>query len=122
MSHKNSKLDWLGSTATVLSLLTCYGTIAIIGILGALGIAIVLNEAIWAGAIITFASLAVVGFGFGLVRHGQPWPVLIGGLGVGILSYTMYIQYNRLTELVGFIFLSLAAFWEWRIRYRITKC
>jgi hypothetical protein len=120
MSRKNARFDWLGSVATALSLVACYGTLAVIGILGALGIAIALDETIWAGAIVAFATLAVGGFALGLIRHRQPWPILVGGLGLVILGYAMYVQYDRLTELVGFILLCLAAFWDWRLRRRLT--
>lgn len=44
--------------ATALSLIACYGTIAAIALLGALGVTIALNEAAWAGAIVVFAGLA----------------------------------------------------------------
>jgi len=119
MSLKKSRFDWFGSVATALSLVACYGTLAVVGILGALGIAIALDEALWAGTIVAFATLAVGGFGHGLVCHRQPWPIMVGGLGLVILGYAMYVQYDRLTELAGFILLCLAAFWDWRFRRRL---
>ncbi|MBZ0215302.1 MAG: MerC family mercury resistance protein [Fimbriimonadaceae bacterium] len=117
MSFKNSGFGWVAGVAMALSLAACYGTLAVIGLLGALGIAIALNETLWAGAIVTFATLSVGGLGLGLVRHRQPWPILVGGLGAIVLGYTMYAQYDRWTELAGFVLLSVAAFWDWRLRY-----
>jgi len=120
MLLNHSRLAWLGSVATLFSLAACYGTLAVIGILGILGISIVFDETLWAGVIIAFAVLAVGGFGVGLLCHRQPWPTLIGALGVGILGYVMYVQYDRLSEIFGFILLCLAAFWDWRLRRRLT--
>ena len=116
MALKVAKFSWIASAATALSLVACYGTLAAIGLLGALGIAIALNEALWTGAIVTFAALAVGGLGFGLSRHRQPWPILVGGLGAVTLGYVMYVQYDRLIELAGFALLCLAAYWDWRLR------
>lgn len=118
---KKSGLDWFSSAATILSLLACYGTLALIAILGTLGIVIVLNEALWAGSIITFAVLAVGSLGISLARHRKPWPILPGGLGLGLLIFTMYLQYNRLTELAGFSLLILATLWDWWIRRRTAN-
>ncbi len=116
----HSRFGWLGSVATLFSLAACYGTLAAIGILGVLGISIAFDETLWAGTIIAFAVLAVGGLGLGLLCHRQPWPILIGGLGVGILGYVMYVQYDRLTEIFAFILLCLAAFWDWRLRRRLA--
>ncbi len=115
-SIKNSRFGWLAGAATVLSLIACYGTLVVISLLGVLGIAIAVNKALWAGAIVAFAALAVGGLGLGLVRHRRPWPILVGGLGAVVLGYAMYVHYARLTELAGFVLLCLAAFWDWRLR------
>ncbi|NQV83369.1 MAG: MerC domain-containing protein [Rhodospirillales bacterium] len=116
MSLRNSKFELLVAVATGLSLFACYGTLAVIGLLGALGIAIALDEALWAGAIVAFAGLAVVGLGLGLARHRRPWPVLVGAIGAAAIGYVMYGQYDRVVELAGFILLCFAAFWDWRLR------
>jgi hypothetical protein len=114
MALKNSRFSWLAGMATALSLAVCYGTLALIAILGALGFAITLNEKLWAGAIVTFAALAVAGLGLGLARHRRPWPIMVGGLGAALIGYAMYGRYDRLTEFAGFVLLCLAAFWDWR--------
>jgi len=116
MALKESRFAWLAGAATVFSLVACYGTLAVIALLGVLGVAITLDKALWAGAIVTFAALAVGGLALGLVRHRRPWPILLGGLGAAALGYVMYGRYDRATELAGFVLLCLAALWDWRLR------
>jgi len=116
MQSDGRKYSWLPSLATALSLLACYGTLAVLALLGALGVAIDLDEALWAGAIVTTAALAVGGLAVGTVRHRQLWPLLIGVLGAAVIGYAMYVQYSRITEVSGFVLLSAAAFWDWRLR------
>ena len=42
-----------------------------VGLLGALGVGIALNEAVWAGAIVLFAALAVAALALRWRRHGR---------------------------------------------------
>ncbi len=114
MTPGSSRFGWLAGVATALSLVVCYGTLVVMALLGALGFAITLNKTLWAGAIVTFAVLAVGGLGLGLARHRKPWPILVGGLGAAVIGYAMYWRYDRLTELAGFVLLLIAAVWDWR--------
>ena len=120
MPSERSEIAWLPGFATALSLIACYGTLAVVAILGALGIAIALNEALWAGAIVAFAALAVGGLAIGFSRHRHVWPLSLGGLGAAAVGYAMYVQYARLIELSGFVLLCVAAIWDWRLR-RVRK-
>lgn len=116
MSSVRPRLVWLSGFATLLSLIACYGTLAVVAILGALGIAVALDEMLWAGAIVAFAALAAGGLAIGFSHHRQVWPLLIGGLGAAAIGYAMYVQYARLIELSGFVLLGVAAVWDWRLR------
>ena len=116
MSSERPRLAWLPGFATVVSLIACYGTLAVVSILGALGVAIALNEALWAGAILGFGALAVGGLAFGFLRHRQIGPLLIGTIGAAAIGYAMYVEYARPIELSGFVLLFVAAFWDWRLR------
>ncbi len=115
MSIKDSRLRWLAALSTVLSLAVCYGTLAIVALLGVLGTAVNVDKTLWAGAIVAFASIATAGLGLGLARHRRPWPILVGGLGAATIGYAMYVRYDRLSEAAGFLLLSVAAIWDWRI-------
>jgi hypothetical protein len=116
MSMKASKHRRLAGIGTILSLVTCYDTLALVSILGALGFAIAINNAIWAGAIVAFAIIAVIGLAFGLSRHHKPIPFIIGILGTDLIIYTMLSEYSLMIELSGFALLILAAFLDRRIK------
>lgn len=107
---------WLPGVATVLSIAACYGTLAVVGALGAMGIALVVDDALWAGAIVAFAILAVVGIALGLRAHHRPWPLMLGAIGAGAITYTMYFNHDRAIALIGYAMLCGAAAWDWRLR------
>ena len=115
MSPNGSRLRWLAALSTALSLAACYGTLAVIALLGVLGTAVALDETLWAGVIVAFAFIATGGLGLGLARHRRPWPILLGGSGAAAIGYVMYFQYDRLIEVTGFLLLCVAAIWDWRI-------
>jgi len=116
LSSERSWPAWLPGLATAMPFIACYGTLAFMSILGALGVAIALDEGLWAGAIVAFAALAVSGLAFGSLRHRQIGPLLIGAIGAAAVAYAMYVQYARPIELSGFVLLLVAAFWDWRLR------
>jgi hypothetical protein len=101
------------AAATLISLLACYGTLAVVATLGSLGVAIALDETLWAGVIVGFAALAAVGLAFGWRRHRRPWPPLLGLAGAAVIAYVMVVQYDRVAELAGFALLGVAALWDW---------
>lgn len=101
--------------ATLLALTACYGTLAVLAILGALGIAIGLNERVWAGTIIAFAAMAAIGLFAARQRHGQIWPALLGTAGAALVTYSMVAGYSLAVELLGFALLVAATAWDWRL-------
>jgi len=107
--------DWLAAMATAFSLIACYGTLAAIAVLGALGVTIALNEAIWAGAIVLFAALALVALVFRWRRHRQNSPIVLAGIGFLLIAFAMVISYESIVELAGFAFLCAGTFVDWRI-------
>lgn len=112
---KHERLRALAApAATALSLVACYGTLAAIGLLGALGISIALDEAVWAGAILVFAWLALLALWLRQRRHGRLWPIVLAAIGVALITFTMTITYERAIELAGFAFLCAGTFMDWR--------
>lgn len=115
-SSSESRADWLAPLGTVLAILACYGTLAIVGVLSLMGISIAVNEGIWAGAIGVFALLALAGIVLGWRGHRAVHPLLLGIVGTSLVLWTMGVSYNRPTEIAGFIILALAAALDWRAK------
>ena len=97
-----------GSLAFIAALLACYGTLAAIALLSAIGVGMALNEAIWAGTIVGCAALACLAVGAGWRKHKSLMPLVIALTGLGVLSYAMFVQYHLITELIGFGLLGIA--------------
>lgn len=114
MTQKRTS-DWLAAMAMAFSLIACYGTIAAIAVLGALGVTIVLNEAVWAGVIVLFAALACVALLLRWRRHRKNAPIVLAGIGFLQIAFTMIISYDRIIELAGFAFLCIGTFVDWRL-------
>ncbi len=121
------KQGWLARGGVIVSLLACYGTLAVIGALSALGLTIAVNAHVWAGAIVAFAALAVAGIALGYKRHRTPWPLAIAGIGAALVTGAMYgapaIEAatglpGRGVEIIGFACLTAAAWWDWRLARR----
>lgn len=103
--NRKRTFDLFAVLATSLSLFACYGTLAAIALLGALGVAISLNEVVWAAAIVVFAGLAFI---FLLIRwyeHRRFASVLLAGFGFLLIVFAMLVSYERFIELGGFAFL-----------------
>ena len=107
-------MSWLAPAATVLAVLSCYGTAVLIGSLSLLGITLALDPAIWAAAITVFAALAAVAIALSGRRHRLAGPALAAALGLGLILWTMYGSYSRVVEFAGFILLVAAALWDRR--------
>ena len=107
-----------GPTALLLSLLACYGTLAAVAALAALGVTLVVNPGIWAGAIVLFAVIATVIVGLGIRRHGSVAPLVPALAGTALLAYVMFVSFDRAFELIAFALLAGAVYWDYRLRGR----
>lgn len=113
LEDKN-KGNWFAPVATALSLVACYGTLAVVTLLSALGVTIALNEAVWGGAIVLFAGLTFVALLVRRRKHDRLAPVALASIGVLLIGFTILISYARLIELVGFVFLCTGTVLDWR--------
>lgn len=112
---KNERFrGWVALAAAALSLIACYGTLAAVGLLGALGVTIALNEAVWAGAIVIFAWLALLALWLRWRHRRLVWPVILAAIGVAMITFTMTVVYARAVEVVGFAFLCAGTYLDWR--------
>lgn len=106
----------LAPAGTILSILACYGTLAVVGALSLMGITLTVNEGLWAGAIVLFALVAFAGLFLGWRVHRTLSPVLLGALGTGMILWTMTGAYSRSVEITGFVCLAAAAWLDWRAK------
>ena len=113
--------DWLAPLAAASSLAACYGTLAAIALLGALGITIALNETVWAGAIVLFAGLTFAALVIRRRRHGRLIPAALAGIGFLLIAFSMLVSYDRIVEFAGFAFLCAGTVADWRIGRRRTE-
>ena len=118
-SKQRQKFAWLPGIGTLLALLACYGTVAIISLLSLLGVSIALHEGAWAAAISLFALLATIGVAVGYRRHRNMRPLVVAVIGTGMIIWVMFGSYNRVIELAGFGGLVAAAIWDWRAKRSI---
>lgn len=120
----------LPQVGTILSLLTCYGTLALVGLLSAMGVTLAIDLQIWAAAIVAFAFLAVLGIFFGRRVHARNGPVLLAFAGALAIALSMYaiplledfLGVNRdHVEMGGFVFLVAATLADWRARRGVKE-
>lgn len=110
------RLGWLAGAGTVLAVLACYGTLAVVGALSLLGVTLVIDPGAWAGAIVVFAVLAVLGVALGYARHRVAGPLVLAAIGAALVIWAMLGSYSRLIEVAGFAGLIAAAIWDWRLK------
>lgn len=108
----------IGIAAMIMAALACYGTLALAALLPLLGISLALNDAIWSGAIVLFTGLTVLAILPGTRQHRSPAPALGAVAGAGLVIYTLYVEYNALVELGGFLVLAVAALRDVYLRRR----
>jgi hypothetical protein len=120
-----TRSSWLAGAGAILSILACYGTIALIAILSLMGISLAVNEQAWAAAIVAFAILALLGVALGYRFHRNFGPLAVAALGALLIVLAMYGSgflssaaglNPRAVELLGFAALLLAAIWDWRLK------
>lgn len=109
---------FMGVAGLVFALLACYGTLAAVGLLTLLGVGLVLDESIWAGAIAVFTLLTAAVIMPGIRQHRSFAPGLLALAATGILLYALFVDYNMATEMVGFLLLAAAVWWDIRLRRR----
>lgn len=107
-----------GVLAVVLAVLVCYGTLAGVVLLSLLGVNLILNESVWAGAIATLAVLAAAAVAPGMRRHRERGPTILAAAGAGVTALTLLLAYNPLVELIGLLSLAGAVYWDFRLRRR----
>ncbi|WP_372958767.1 MerC family mercury resistance protein [Marinobacter sp.] len=100
---------FVGVAALVMALLACYGVLAATALLALLGVGLVLAPGIWAGFIALFTLLAGAAIAAGFRNHHRLLPTLLAVAGVTLVYFALFVSYHMLTELAGFLVLTVAA-------------
>ncbi|MEX2476694.1 methyltransferase domain-containing protein [Marinobacter sp.] len=109
---------FLGVSALMLALLTCYGLLAATLLLALMGIQLTLDLQLWAGAIGTFTALTVFAVAAGKRRHHQSMPTVIAVAGACLVFFSLFISYWGVVELAGFMVLLWAVIRDLTLRRR----
>ena len=119
------QLAWLPGAGALLSICSCYVTLAIVTGLSLMGITLDLNVHVWAAVIVAFALVAVLGLALGYRQHRSVGVLVLGIVGALVVIFSLYasrfIQTNlgiprEAVEIVGFAGLVAAAIWDWRLK------
>ena len=116
MHDASNKTAWLPGAATVLAIVSCYGTTLSIGLLSLLGISLAVDERAQAGSIGVFSLLAAIAIAASYLRHRVIGPMISAAIGLTLILWVMYGSYSSVIELLGFAFLVAATLWDWRTR------
>jgi hypothetical protein len=109
--------NFSGLSAT-LSIVFCYGTLVVVSVFSAIGISLNVNEGLWAGAIVLFALLTLLAVGANYCIYKKKSPILVSTIGVILISWVMFVSFNRIIEIIGFIGLIIAAIWDRHLKKR----
>ncbi|GMQ96221.1 MAG: hypothetical protein BMS9Abin14_747 [Gammaproteobacteria bacterium] len=115
-SNALQRLGRFSGVAVVLSVVVCYGTLALVTLLTLVGITLTINEGAWATAIVVLAWIAVLAMGVNMRRHRSFGPFILADIGALMVSWVMFVDYSRTMEIVGFALLIVAAVWDRRLR------
>jgi FtsH-binding integral membrane protein len=121
MDQQSSPLQRLGrysGIAVVLSVVACYGTLALVAVLSLAGVTISIHEGAWAAVIVVFAWTAVLAMGVNIQRHRSFAPFVLSNIGALLVSWVMIVDYSRVLEVTGFALLIVAALWDHQLRRR----
>jgi ubiquinone/menaquinone biosynthesis C-methylase UbiE len=112
LGRRASQHGLVGLLATGGALVACYGLLALVAVLGVMGLSMPLNEDAWAAAIVGLAVLAPVGLALNLRVHRCIWPIGIGVAGTLVVSYATLAHHDWRTEATGFAALIGAVAWD----------
>ena len=121
MDQQSNPLQRLGrysAVAVVLSIVACYGTLALVAILSLAGVTMSVHEGAWAAVIVGLAWIAVLAMGVNIRSIGSFGPFVLADIGALLVSWVMIVDYSRVLEVVGFALLIVAALRDRQLRRR----
>lgn len=108
----------VGMIAAVLAVLACYGLLALTALLPLVGIRLILDETVWAAAIVVFTLLTLFAVIPGFRCHRSVFPAGAVIAGSGLILYALLLDYDAVIELAGFALLVIAVSADAFLRHR----
>ncbi len=121
MDQQSNPLQRLGrysGVAVVLSIVACYGTLALVAILSLAGVTMSVHEGAWAAVIVVLTWIAVLAMGVNIRSVGSFGPFVLADIGALLVSWVMIVDFSRVLEVVGFALLIVAALRNRQLRRR----
>jgi len=125
LNGNKSFLWWLGSSAGILAMLACYGTLAIVALLSVINVTVDVNEGLFVKIISVLLIFAFTGMIFSWRIHRKFGPLVVTGAASALLVWVFYGHYNAWLEGSGFFGLLVASVWDLRLKKRVcttTTC
>lgn len=111
-----------GAVAAGAALASCYGLLALVALLSALGMVVALDPGLWSATVAGAAGLATVATAWNVRRHRAPWALLVCLLGAAAIVYAMFGTYHPAVEGLGFAALTGAVALDLHLLYRAELC
>ncbi|MEE9300317.1 MAG: MerC family mercury resistance protein [Alphaproteobacteria bacterium] len=112
------RLSWLGSAASLLAVVTCYGTMAVVALLSVIGIGVDLDDSVFVKIVTGLLVVALLGMAYSFRLHRHPGPFLLSLAAAGVLGWVFYGSYSQALEISGFAALVAASLWDFRSKRR----
>ncbi|WP_335965510.1 MerC family mercury resistance protein [Galbibacter sp. PAP.153] len=104
----------LGTVASLLALITCYGTIGSIALLSFIGISVQIDEKLMITIVTILLAIALLGMLYSFRLHKNIVPLLLALIAIAILVWVFYGAYSKALELSGFALLLVASVLDFR--------
>ena len=106
-----SRFGLLANAGALLSVLVCYGEIAVIAALSMAGIAVAnIDPHLQAALMVGFALLAVYGLAVDRRHHRNYVPLALGATGLAVMTGALYISFDPRAEFMAYACLLTAVF------------
>jgi len=114
--------SWVGAATSLLAVVACYGTLAVVALLPIVGISIEIDEGLMAKLISGLLILSLAGMVYSCRMHRHPGPLLLNIASAALLLWVFYGSYSKPLELAGFVALVVASVWDFRIKKHFCAC
>jgi hypothetical protein len=122
LARRAAQHGLLGVIATGASMVACYGVLALVGVLGFIGMTVPVDPMLWTAAIIALLLLALLGLALNARAHRRIDPLLVAIGGAVLVGYALIDHYDWRVEAAGFAAMFVAALWDRRIYRAAIGC